>query len=147
MFSCSLPWTQKSPFRQFCDSFDNVTGFSIYTRIYVCACLFPFWFFELINNKKLSHSSLVTAPPPFSTKNQAQISRPSELPDQHNLQVKCGFYIYVYICVFLFYYTRKKENINNRKSCVVPRCCVANKADFPLSSHKPAGWHNSPPTI
>ena len=72
--------------------------------------LIPFLiFFELINNKKLSRLSLVTAPPPFRSKNQAQISRLSELPDQHNLQVKRGFYIYVYICVLLFYYTSKKR--------------------------------------
>lgn len=47
----------------FCDNCDNVTGFSIYTRIYVCALLIPFLkFLDLINNKKLSHLSPVTSP-------------------------------------------------------------------------------------
>ena len=47
----------------FCDNCDNVTGFSIYTRIYVCALLIPFLkFLNLINNKKLSRLSPVTIP-------------------------------------------------------------------------------------
>ena len=45
LFTCSVvhsPEPGNHPFHPFCDSFDNVTGFSIYTRIYACACLFPF---------------------------------------------------------------------------------------------------------
>ena len=102
--------------------------FYIYAYIRMCLLISFRRIFDLINNKKLSHLSLVTVPVSFS---RLTFTSPSYTTGTTTTPLP--IYAYTYACSFLITNRIIFKNINNRKKlCRVARLCCRQGSRSPF---------------